>query len=358
MNEDNNIGTDINDNELKKIYQFLAYLIHDWSNRAWVICEYQIAKQSRTSLKYIFMLIFSSFGELDSDLPFFFSYTFINQDDRKTNINDSTVINCYEVGNINTFIRFLELTFIQRNHIDMIIKSNASRNQDRFYAILTSWDKYKHLTKSDADLWEKARLLLYYSTYNEKPIIPPFATHYHKLILEEIDAVDAVHKELLEWIPKFEIKISEKYNNNNMDEFMKDYHKTHKSIFKQNLIDIQFKKQKQKNCLQLQHYLSVKANVIFKFNGVPNISREDILYYSLKNNDDLKLIYIPFFTYSIPELSHTFPLDKYLFPFLSGTLLLGSEDKNRWVLYLLSICNTFGKSSLSFVKKDFVYNIY
>ncbi|CAO3645255.1 unnamed protein product [Cunninghamella echinulata] len=55
----------IEENEaIKSAYQFLAYLIEDWSNRAWVISEYHIAKEKerteRIPLKYVFLTLFDS----------------------------------------------------------------------------------------------------------------------------------------------------------------------------------------------------------------------------------------------------------------------------------------------------------
>ncbi|CAO3638586.1 unnamed protein product [Cunninghamella blakesleeana] len=37
---------------------------------------------------------------------------------------------------------------MQRSHLDMILNSNASRNEDRFNAILSSWNEYSHLIKN------------------------------------------------------------------------------------------------------------------------------------------------------------------------------------------------------------------
>lgn len=95
----------------------------------------------------------------------------------------------------------------------MILNSNASRNEDRFYAILPSWKKYNHLIEDNNtipnwnitdmvlvklklyqitdDLWDKARLLLVYSIHIDKPIFPSFATyndlHLHLAEKDDID---------------------------------------------------------------------------------------------------------------------------------------------------------------------------
>ncbi|CAO3649495.1 unnamed protein product [Cunninghamella blakesleeana] len=376
--------------ELKKAYQYLAYLIFDWSNRAWVISEYQIAKekykQHGTPLKYIFVSLLNN-SKLLTNIPFF-SYTFIDQDDKNSNMNDNTFSHYVTIDNSSKFIYFLESTFMQRPHMDMIIKSSASRNEDRFYAILPSWGRYKHLIKDkhtiskwnitdmlsvklklyeildEDDLWNKARLLLYCSIPTSKPILPSFATcSYDALILGEIDHINFAHERLLNCLSKCEIKFNEKDNNNNnnnsnnnnsdgdknIKEYIRDYHNEHGSIYKQNLMNIQFNKE----CC----YLSVKANQIFIFNEIPNLSQKELSDYSLEKNDDLCLIYIPFFTYTIPGLNHFFISDKISLPNLCGTLLFGNMGINRWILHPLDYCNTYGKASYKHMN-DYTFNIY
>ncbi|CAO3651972.1 unnamed protein product [Cunninghamella blakesleeana] len=260
-------------NELSKAYKFLAYLVDDWSNRVWVISEYQIAKekyqQHGTPLKYIFLSLLRDDDTTVSKI--FFSYKFDNQFDNNESDTDYDIRSSKGVVDSSKFIYFLKSRFTQRNYIDMIVKSNASKNEDRFYAILPSWNKYQYLTRDisnwnttnmlsvklklyeilnddDGNLWNKARLLYYCSNYAVNPILPSFATeHQNYYTIGELDNTRDYHEGTLEYLSKLEIKINE---NVHREEFG--------SIFKQNLISIQFNKQ--------QCFLSIKADKYFTFN--------------------------------------------------------------------------------------------
>ncbi|CAO3652142.1 unnamed protein product [Cunninghamella blakesleeana] len=85
--------------ELKRAYQFLAYLIDGWSNRAWVISEYQIAKekfqQHGAPLKYTFISLLRGNGRME--FMGFFSFTFDNHNQYNSNaldINYDTNMKC------------------------------------------------------------------------------------------------------------------------------------------------------------------------------------------------------------------------------------------------------------------------
>ncbi|CAO3651598.1 unnamed protein product [Cunninghamella blakesleeana] len=322
-NEIKETGIEKENQELKKAYQFLVYLMIDWSNRVWVISEFQIAKkickQDETPLKFIFMSIFLSMNiKYGSNKPFF-SYNFNDQNEINSNINDSA---------------FLHYT-------DVDDRSHASRNEDRFYALLPSWKEYQHFinnknTISDwkiadmvsvrlklyeildnDDIWNKARLLYLCSFRIGKPILPSFATYCDcNLTLTEIDYVDRARKQLAAYASNFG-------HDKEYIDYLECYEKEHGTIFKQNLTGIQY--------FQQQCSLSAKAN--------------ELSNYSLKYNGSLKLIYIPYFTYAIPELSDLLPIDGDLDLVLSGTLLLGNYDINRWILVQYNECEEFGKPS-------------
>ncbi|CAO3651561.1 unnamed protein product [Cunninghamella blakesleeana] len=346
--------------ELKKVYQFLAYLVYDWSNRAWVISEYQIAKekykQNGTLLKYIFISLLS-YDYVSFNFPFF-SYTFTGQNKENSNMIGCQYLHYAEITNSNKFIRFLELRFTERPHMDMMIKSNANRNEDRFYAILSSWNKCKHLVKNkntisnwkindmvsiklklyeimndDGDLWDKARLLLYSSFRIGKPILPSFAAYHDpNMLLGEKDCVDLVHKELIECISEFK---------DGAKQYIDDYKKKHGTIFKQNLIEIKYHQQ--------QCSLYIKASKCFLFN-IPSLSslgfsQRELSDYLLQDNDSLRLVYISYFTYDIPEISDLFSIDSDSYPILAGTLLLVEYYR----------CGFFGKPSLISVEDNYLY---
>ncbi|CAO3651678.1 unnamed protein product [Cunninghamella blakesleeana] len=358
----NNIN--VNNDELKKAYQFLAYIIDDWSNRAWVISEYQIAKekytQCGTPLKYTFMSLLSTDDESLLHWPFF-SYNFFDQHN-----NIDIIINYEGVVDNNTFINFLDSRFIQRNHLNMILNSNASRNEDRFYAILPSWNKYQHLIKNkntisnwnitnmisvklklyeilddDGDLWDKARLLFSCRIYQDKPIIPTFAT-FHNLYftIGEIDDIDGDLNFAMHYFSGFKDATT----------YIKHCKKEEKTIYQPNLIDIQYNKQ---HC-----YLTVKADHYFIFGKQPSsiFNQEYLSSYSLKDSDDLKIIHIPYFIYNIPTFNNYIPIDG-SYPALSGTLLIGNMNLNRWVVCGKANYKDFGSRSL-YPINGYIFNIY
>ncbi|CAO3649886.1 unnamed protein product [Cunninghamella blakesleeana] len=365
--------------ELKKAYQFLAFLIHDWANRVWVISEYQIAKQKYnqhgTPLKYWFLSLLSTEDGVPSNRPFL-SYHFINQDVIQPIKDAMLVLNHPDVDDGQKFNQFLKLTFTQRNHLDMMIRSNATRNEDRFHAILPSWEKYKHLIQDkntisdwnitdflsvklklfeimdDTDLWNKARLLYYSSVFNGKPILPTFATQYYYVIVGEIDAVENSHDHLFLCLSGLDINIHEKYNND-IKKYINDYYRQYGSIYKQNLIHLQFHKQQQ----QQQHHLSLLVNQVFMFPMVPKLEQNELSNYSLNEQDGLTLVFVPYFTFDIPELMDLLPLYNNSYPVLSGIFLLGNININRWIVYSSFNCTTYGQPTLD-PFHDYIFNIY
>ncbi|CAO3652018.1 unnamed protein product [Cunninghamella blakesleeana] len=351
--------------ELKKAYQFLAYLIEDWSNRVWVISEYQIAKEKYekhgTPLKYTFLSLLWNQTAYGIIWPFF-SYTFDDQPESKDlDVDKTTPLEYSNVDNSSKFISYLKSRLVQQSFMDMMIASNASRNQDRFYAVLPLWNKYKHLTinrktisdwnitnmlsvklklyelmeDNDGDLWDKARLLYYSSIYGTEPVIPSFATFQQpNLSIDEIDYPDYASEWALSCIP--------------------DYEKEQGPIFKQNLRSIQFNKQER--CLSI----NVDKCFIFATDRLtPPWSPDELLKYSLVDNDIDRavLIYIPYFTINMPDESHPLSIYKNSRPALSGTLLLGNMDRNRWLLYRLQVCHALNFMPLRSCKK-YTFNVY
>ncbi|CAO3653320.1 unnamed protein product [Cunninghamella echinulata] len=209
--------------DIKKIYKFLAFLVNDWSNRAWVISEYLIAKQKNgTPLKYIFMTL------LHSEFPTFFSYSFDDYSHHSSiTINSGSnhhhhhhhhgSILYNEVDTSNKLIHFLKTRFIQRDHMDMLLSSNATRNEDRFNAILPLWGRYKHLVENKNtisewnitsmtsvrlklyefmdNLWDKAALLYACSHHSHQQqqqkkrviILPSYASQHNCQYLHLIE---------------------------------------------------------------------------------------------------------------------------------------------------------------------------
>ncbi|CAO3651807.1 unnamed protein product [Cunninghamella blakesleeana] len=359
------------EDELKKAYKFLAFLIDDWSNRAWVVSEYQIAREKYMKhgarLKYTFTALLWSDRQRGVLPQPFFSYSF---DDQNSKDSANTIVKqtlfCHNIDCISSLVVFLESRFVQRPHLNLMIDSNATRHEDRFYAMLPSWKKYSHLLENknrvpdwnivdlpsvkitlykildDDDLWDKARLLYISYLYSGNPILPSFATeHRANFVVGEIDNVANAFHLALQYLSVYDNKILEEY-----------YYKEHKSIFKQNLMDIQFNKE--------QCYLAIKADEYFIFKTPSStFSQEELTKYSLVDDEenDLKLVYIPYFTYNIPGCNHILPIGDSSIPVLSGTMIIGNMDLNRWILYQVKGCETYGPPSLC-SSNDYVFNVY
>ncbi|CAO3637170.1 unnamed protein product [Cunninghamella blakesleeana] len=358
--------------ELKKLYQFLAYLIDDWSNRAWVISEYHIAKEKykkyKTPLKYWFI----SLNIYNSP---FFSYYFVDDDQKcvinneNNNNNNNSKLIYTDVAGYRSFHRFLNRIFMQRSHLDMILNSNATRNEDRFNAILPSWIEYKHFIKNKdtvskwditnmtsvrlkvyemmnhSDLWEKAKLLNACSIKRKiKPIIlPSFASFFNMeklIIIEKYNHNDVTYKAFEMMVLK---RLRRNINREKVVQIKKLIHecKTNsKPIWTENLISILFKRQ---NCC-----LFVKSKTHF----IKVIDEDDKGYWRsflfLDNHDEIHDVFIPFFTFTMPNIPYIYVLG-------SQIHLVGNIDKNRWVL---ANGNPFCYKSEHFCSDSYSFNIF
>ncbi|CAO3637790.1 unnamed protein product [Cunninghamella blakesleeana] len=275
-------------------YQFLAYLIRDWSNRAWVISEYHIAKEKYkkhgTPLKYCFICLFG---------------------------------------------------FMQQSHLDIILNSNAARNEDRFNAILPSWDKYNHLIKNRStisewnitdmtsvrlklyeimdDLWDKATLLYICSkSFGIAIILPSFASHYERHYLK--NAENFTYKAFEEDILHRMIMGLGKTESAKIKQLMNKFKTNSKLIWTENLTNVQ---------LVNHHSLSIKSNSYFINPAVKYKSEwEGQSLLSLDDHDKIHKVFIPFFTFTTTRYID-FP-DVY--EYCAGIHLVGNIDKNRWLL--------------------------
>ncbi|CAO3652884.1 unnamed protein product [Cunninghamella blakesleeana] len=397
--------------ELKKAYRFLAYLINDWSHRTWVMSEHQIAKENwqenGTPLKFLFLsLLFHSHTyEKPSSSSFsfiykpFFSYTFIDQQpshyhhDHKMNSMNRKIIlpssNYHQVDDSYKWIHFFKLKMKPQTYLDMILKSNASQHEDRFYAILPLWKEHGHfmqlisewnittmlsvrlrlydIMNGGNDLWNQARLLFGCAILHGKSILPSFATCYSpERMIIELDAIDFAYDLHIYYLPlvvvdtiDIDIDMCPKSHpdgnkdtlyDNNIKDYITSYKKRHGTIFQQNLIGIQFHGP---SC-----HLSMIANTYFLFHQPILPHEKDLSTYAFQQDTSLKLIYIPFFTYAIPEWHSLLFLDESSKPFLSGILLLGSMEMNRWVQVEFSLIQTtIGKPSLC-PAYDYLFHIY
>ncbi|CAO3653395.1 unnamed protein product [Cunninghamella echinulata] len=340
---ENNNKLDEKNEDIRKVYKFLAYLTQDWSNRAWVISEYQIAKEKEknqgTPLKYIFIYL------LFSEVSTFFSYSF---DHQFTNIginnnNDgNNKINYSQVDSSSKFINFLRTRFIQQDHLNMLLNSNATRNEDRFNAILSSWKKYSYLIKNKNtisnwnitdmisvrlklyelmdDLWDKARLLYACSHFDiGLPILPSYASQCNGdyLYLNEKDNAHIAYETYLAYILSFCYKMYGNYDS--ARQLLDNTKKEFESIYTDNILTIQLNPH--------YYYLSIKSIKYFIIEMEDHIFDQEFLSnYSLKDDDSLKFIWIPFFTFTIPDFTEILPLKG------SRIVLLGNMNHNKWIL--------------------------
>ncbi|CAO3653425.1 unnamed protein product [Cunninghamella echinulata] len=365
----NNKAIQTDNNDIKKAYKFLAYLVHDWSNRAWVISEYHIAKEKEksqgTPLKYIFLYL------LHPAYSTFLSYSFDHQYtnrvfDDNNDSNNNTLTPYWKVNSSTTFIHFLKTRFTQYDHLEMILSSNAKRNEDRFNAILPSWRKYNHLIKDKStisswnitdmtsvrlklyelmdDLWDKARLLFSCSCSINMPILPSFASYHDEtyLFIYEKENPSEAYQRYYSELKNNAYKlfgdhnfIQEELENNEMDGW---------SFYTENLTDIH---------LNPRHplCLSIKSNKHFIFKSTLKFDKDTLSTYLLKDNDSLKCVLIPFFTFTLPGFDKIPPKKG------SDIFLLGNMDQNRWVLLSRY---TFKEDEIfySCCYDDYTFNVY
>ncbi|ORZ07329.1 hypothetical protein BCR42DRAFT_426070 [Absidia repens] len=129
--------------------EFLCDLIKDWSTRVWVISEYHIAK-TKNNLKYWFIALSSDELWRSS----FFKFDFTNPAFSSA-IKDITYSYLTLIHNPNTPVHlcFHDLIIDQlttKTFLEMILNSKASKNEDRFYAVLPL-SKYKDKVDQVAD---------------------------------------------------------------------------------------------------------------------------------------------------------------------------------------------------------------
>ncbi|ORZ04117.1 hypothetical protein BCR42DRAFT_497124 [Absidia repens] len=139
-------------NSIRQSMEFLTDLIKDWSSRVWVISEYSIAKK-KNNLKYWFTqlsfpyngtayydhmkeekekLSFFKFDFNDSSFSDFMMDVDYYKDQSEVKFTRSRTTNPVYIQFHSTMIRQLR----QQTFLEMMLRSKASRNEDRFYSIL------------------------------------------------------------------------------------------------------------------------------------------------------------------------------------------------------------------------------
>ncbi|CAO3652146.1 unnamed protein product [Cunninghamella blakesleeana] len=227
--------------------------------------------------------------------------------------------------------------------------------------------KLYEILNNDSELWNRARLVYYCSIYFHKPILPSFAAQHEPFFTRgEIDNASFCHKMTIALLPNLKTRTNRNHHKKEIG-----------SIFKQNLISIQFNKQKYSFSIKADKYFDFNSSSMFAYFFVQEgeeedeedefmfsevksmLSKEELSSYLLEDNEYLKLIYIPFFIYDIleKEEDHPFLLDEKSVPYLSGILLLGNMNINRWISFPLWKHLRFDKPSLCSAD-DYIFNIY
>ncbi|CAO3601029.1 unnamed protein product [Absidia cylindrospora] len=149
-------------NIIQTSMNFLSDLVRDWSSRVWVISECHIAKHTKHKLKYWFIQLSST----SSEDVLFFEFDFVNptQSFLSTLLDDAfisishpafheSIVVCDAV--YNQFHQLMVRQLDQPTFLEMMLASKASKNEDRFYAVLPL-SKYKHklTTKDVVDSWQ------------------------------------------------------------------------------------------------------------------------------------------------------------------------------------------------------------
>ncbi|KAI8338689.1 hypothetical protein BC941DRAFT_512807 [Chlamydoabsidia padenii] len=180
---------------------YLQSIMMDWSNRTWVINEYHIAK-TKGEIMYWFI----HFSHPDTPLlglPFFV-YRF---DKESHQTIDSHAVYHFTSGmefQGRNFVKDLMIQLSGRSFLSMILNSKAARHEDRFHAILPLTN-YRHFLKdkNTVSSWKIKSIslvrqkllefmtvedklnLLYMSTHHgDLPILPSFVTKTHELGLD------------------------------------------------------------------------------------------------------------------------------------------------------------------------------
>ncbi|CAO3601396.1 unnamed protein product [Absidia cylindrospora] len=133
---------------VRQSMEFLADLIKDWSTRVWVISEFSIARK-KNNLKFWFIQLKTN----DYKIPWIppklappFRMSFFNYDFDRPVIGNTNQLTIKSMNRFRWFkdshTVYLRFHFIlihqlnRRTFLDMILKSKASKNEDRFYAVL------------------------------------------------------------------------------------------------------------------------------------------------------------------------------------------------------------------------------
>ncbi|CAO3593551.1 unnamed protein product [Absidia cylindrospora] len=134
---------------IRNSMDFLADLVKDWSSRVWVISEYSIAEK-KNNLKYWFLQLEPSFLDAPHDClgrVSFFNFLFEASMMEATLVLPVTVFSPKYHSSDPVYLRFhktMNHQLQKQTFLEMMLKSKASKNEDRFYAVFPLFEQYKH----------------------------------------------------------------------------------------------------------------------------------------------------------------------------------------------------------------------
>ncbi|KAI9305184.1 hypothetical protein BJ944DRAFT_265637 [Cunninghamella echinulata] len=263
-----------------------------------------------------------------------------------------------KVDTSDLFFEFLKIRLTQRHPLFVFLDSNAARNEDRFHAILPSWEEYSHVIQHKStisnwkisgmtsvklklyeimdNIWDKARLLRGCVPHkaNNLNIFPSFASRqdmtYFRIM--ELDDIAYANEKLSVELIYYEKDVkgnTKKKIITAIEENIKKYLLEHGSIYTENLTSIQLIRglQDEKNEQDGLPCLAVKSKIYFLFHNNPDddLYEECLANYPFENNGNLRVAFIPFFSFTIPEYKQVPPTKG------SGVTLLGDIETNKWV---------------------------
>ncbi|CAO3588650.1 unnamed protein product [Absidia cylindrospora] len=134
---------------IRQSMDFLADLVKDWSSRVWVISEYNIAK-TKNNLKFWFLQLSSTYDDKVCYRGTNGEVSFFTFDFNDTSFSDAILDTGYYSNGFKSYhtrmrtsnpiyIHFHYTMIRQVNKqtfLEMILRSKASKNEDRFYSIL------------------------------------------------------------------------------------------------------------------------------------------------------------------------------------------------------------------------------
>ncbi|ORZ06419.1 hypothetical protein BCR42DRAFT_456398 [Absidia repens] len=169
---------------IRESMDFLSDLIQDWSTRVWVISEYHIAKKKKSrKMKYWFIQLSQPSTSRTSPSPHrhdkFFEFDFSKQDIRAFSASTVTLVSrapsqtslvaSSTVGKkrkrepcavFQSFHTTVQTQLNRQRFLEIMLKSKASRNEDRMHAILPlSHYKHKLGSKEQVGQWHITSLI-------------------------------------------------------------------------------------------------------------------------------------------------------------------------------------------------------